>query len=51
MIPDTLIAFYDDLNGFMDEGRTVNVVYLNFSKAFGTVSHNILIDKLLEQTS
>jgi len=28
------------------EGRAVDVVYLNFSKAVDTVSHNILIGKL-----
>ncbi|KAK4806988.1 hypothetical protein QYF61_000317 [Mycteria americana] len=30
----------------VDEGRAMDVVYLNFSTAFVIVSHNILVDKL-----
>jgi len=41
-----LIAFYDDMTGSVEEGRAVDVVYLDFSKSFGTVSHNILLGKL-----
>ena len=40
-----LITFYDGVTGRVDEGRAVDVVYLNFSKVFDTVSHNILLGK------
>lgn len=36
------------MTGFVDEGRAVDVVYLDFCKAFSIVSHNILIDKLMK---
>ena len=42
-----LITFYDEMIGLVDRERTVNVVYLAFSKAFNTVSNKILIEKLL----
>jgi len=41
-----LIALCDSVTSWVDEGRTVDVVYLDFSKAFNTVSHNTLLGKL-----
>ncbi|GAB0183309.1 mitochondrial enolase superfamily member 1 [Grus japonensis] len=45
-MPDQSDSFYDAMTGWVDEGRAVDVVYLDFSKAFETISHNILIGKL-----
>ena len=41
-----LIAFYGGMTGWVDEGRAVDVVYLDFTKAIDTVSHNILLGKI-----
>jgi len=40
-----LISFYDQVTQLVDEGKAVDIVYLDFSKAF-TVSHSILLEKL-----
>jgi len=41
-----LIAFYDGTTDWLDEGRAVDVVYHDFSKAFDTVSQNTFLGRL-----
>ena len=40
----TLISFSDLLTRLVDEGKAVDVVYLDFSKAFDAVSDSILLE-------
>jgi len=38
-----LIAFYDGMTGWVDEGGAVDGIHLDFSKTFDTVFQNILL--------
>lgn len=37
-----LIVFYGKMTGFVDARNVVNVVHLDFSKAFDTVYHGVV---------
>ncbi|PKU47584.1 rna-directed dna polymerase from mobile element jockey- hypothetical protein [Limosa lapponica baueri] len=43
-----LITFYNEVIGSIDEGRAVDIVYLDFSKTFDHVSHKIFVERLLK---
>jgi len=42
----TKLIFYDKVTCLVDEGKAVDVAYLDCSKALDTVSHTILLEKL-----
>jgi len=42
----TKLIFYDQVTHLVDERKAVDVVYQDFSKAFDTIPHSTLLEKL-----
>ena len=41
-----LLTVYDEIGKHLDEGKRTDMIFLDFSKAFDSVDHNMLIHKL-----
>ncbi|PKU29549.1 rna-directed dna polymerase from mobile element jockey-like [Limosa lapponica baueri] len=43
-----LINFCDEMTGLVEEGRAVDIDYVDFSRSFDTISYKIIIGKMLK---
>ena len=41
-----LLSHFDTITSYLEEGYNVDTVYLDFSKAFDKVDHNLLLNKM-----
>ena len=49
-MPNKFVMFFEEITKWVDEGSPVDVIYLDFQKAFGKVPHQRLILKLIKST-
>ena len=43
---DQLLATYNDITGYIDQGKVIDLLFFDYSKAFDKVRHIILLQKL-----
>ena len=47
IVPNKCVMFFEEITKWVDEGSPVDIIYLDFQKAFDTVPHQRLILKLI----
>ena len=45
-MPNKLVMFFEEITKWVDEGSPVDIIYLDFQKAFDKVPHQRIILKL-----